>query len=97
MHSAILHVDVKPTKTYSVNQSIDNVLRVAIDLCSTYEGIEELGQGAWLIDLRKSMPFLNEISHLAHKGALPYRVLYFPERPDWIGFNWNNTGAPSHD
>lgn len=92
MDSALLQVDLKKTSDYDKNRCIDELLNAATTQCKINEGIEVLGQGAWLIDVRKSMPFLSEISHAAHKCGVPYRVLYFAERPNWISYNWNGSG-----
>lgn len=50
------------------------------------EGVEQLGEDVWLIDLRPNLPLLGRICSAADSAEVPvpYRLMFLEQPPEWI-------------
>jgi hypothetical protein len=51
----------------------------------SHRHIEALAPGAWQVDLANNPDGLADLHQALKNSPYPYRILFFPEAPQWIG------------
>ena len=80
MNSAIFSL-LKPTN--SQDRSWNAACSGARDSLKTTKGIEELGEGTWLLHGEKSLPYLGQLASCAEGENCPYKIIVFQDGVEW--------------
>lgn len=84
MDSALLVIE-EPEDNSNLHNSWLACKDKVSDLLSTTKKGENLGGNSWLIPLKdRQCNFLIQATHFAAAHQLRYRILFFPEPPDWL-------------
>ena len=50
------------------------------------EGVQQIAESAWLVNLDTDLLVLANLVRLAYDGKYPYHAIFFPEKPDLLSF-----------
>jgi hypothetical protein len=87
MHSALLLIDeVQTNAPREITTAWANATAQVKEIVTKTKGAEILGPNVWLFSLESGhLGSLSEVIFLVHThGQLKYRLLFFPQAPDWI-------------
>ena len=51
------------------------------------EGVQQIAESAWLVNLDTDLLVLANIVKLAHDGKYPYHAIFFQQKPDLLSFS----------
>jgi hypothetical protein len=79
MHSVLFWVD--PGERQPKWREFDSLVATKVQAC---EHVLRLSENVWLLDLTKSVLELGWLIALSDRHGLPYRILPFQQKPEWL-------------
>jgi hypothetical protein len=85
MHSVLLFVEQPDFSDAMPREIWDRFLGETMRLCQDNAAVDILGQSCWQIPLQSNTDTFAAFLSAAYTHRLTYRLLFFPDMPQWIG------------